>query len=121
MRSAEEGLRSKRRCMRWFRWIDICDTATCRKARSARRQRLGAAAGAPLGTRAEIKNLNSFRFLEARDRVRGSARSGFSKDGGKIVQETRLYDPDKDETRSMRIKEEAHDYRLLPRPGLTSP
>jgi aspartyl-tRNA(Asn)/glutamyl-tRNA(Gln) amidotransferase subunit B len=67
--------------------------------------------GAALGTRCEIKNLNSFRFLEAAIHFEVKRQIEILESGGKIVQETRLYDPEKDETRSMRTKEEAHDYR----------
>src|SRR5437879_13457438 len=69
--------------------------------------------GAPIGTRCEIKNLNSFRFLEHAIEFEAKRQIEILEDGGKIVQETRLYDPDRDETRSMRTKEEAHDYRYL--------
>src|SRR4249919_1843529 len=74
--------------------------------------------GGPLGTRCEIKNMNSIRFIgqaiehEARRQIR------IIEDGGKIEQETRLFDPDKGETRPMRSKEEAHDYRYFPDPDL---
>jgi aspartyl-tRNA(Asn)/glutamyl-tRNA(Gln) amidotransferase subunit B len=74
--------------------------------------------GEPLGTRCEIKNLNSFRFMERAIEFEAKRQIEVLEDGGKIVQETRLYDPDKDETRSMRIKEEAHDYRYFPDPDL---
>jgi aspartyl-tRNA(Asn)/glutamyl-tRNA(Gln) amidotransferase subunit B len=74
--------------------------------------------GAPLGTRCEIKNLNSFRFMERAIEFEAKRQIGILEDGGKIVQETRLYDSDKDETRSLRIKEEAHDYRYFPDPDL---
>jgi aspartyl-tRNA(Asn)/glutamyl-tRNA(Gln) amidotransferase subunit B len=74
--------------------------------------------GAPLGTRAEIKNLNSFRFLERAIEFEAKRQIEILEDGGKIVQETRLYDPERDETRSMRTKEEAHDYRYFPDPDL---
>ena len=75
--------------------------------------------GEPLGTRTEIKNLNSFRFLAQRDRLRDRAADrASSKAGGAITQETRLYDPAAGETRSMRSKEEAHDYRYFPDPDL---
>jgi len=71
-----------------------------------------------LGTRTEIKNLNSFRFLERAILFEIERQIEILEDGGKIVQETRLYDPDKDETRSMRSKEEANDYRYFPDPDL---
>ena len=71
-----------------------------------------------LGTRAEIKNLNSFRFLERAIEYEVKRQIGILEDGGRVVQETRLYDPDRDETRSMRSKEEAHDYRYFPDPDL---
>jgi aspartyl-tRNA(Asn)/glutamyl-tRNA(Gln) amidotransferase subunit B len=71
-----------------------------------------------LGIRAEIKNLNSFRFLERAIEFEVKRQIEIIEDGGTIVQETRLYDPDKDETRSMRTKEDAHDYRYFPDPDL---
>jgi aspartyl-tRNA(Asn)/glutamyl-tRNA(Gln) amidotransferase subunit B len=74
--------------------------------------------GEPLGTRCEIKNLNSFRFMERAIEFEAKRQIEILEDGGKIVQETRLYDSDKDETRSLRIKEEAHDYRYFPDPDL---
>ncbi len=70
------------------------------------------------GTRAEIKNLNSFRFLEKAINFEIERQMEILEDGGEIVQETRLYDSDKDETRSMRSKEEANDYRYFPDPDL---
>ena len=72
----------------------------------------------PLGTRCEIKNLNSFRFLEHAIEFEVRRQIGILEDGGTIEQETRLYDPEKNETRSMRTKEEAHDYRYFPDPDL---
>jgi aspartyl-tRNA(Asn)/glutamyl-tRNA(Gln) amidotransferase subunit B len=71
-----------------------------------------------LGTRCEIKNLNSFRFLERAIEFEAKRQIGILEDGGRIEQETRLYDADRDETRSMRTKEEAHDYRYFPDPDL---
>ena len=69
-----------------------------------------------LGTRTEIKNLNSFRFVEKAINFEIERQIEHLEDGGKVVQETRLYDSDKDETRPMRSKEEANDYRYFPRP-----
>ncbi|MCP5146021.1 MAG: Asp-tRNA(Asn)/Glu-tRNA(Gln) amidotransferase subunit GatB [Gammaproteobacteria bacterium] len=71
-----------------------------------------------LGTRAEIKNLNSFRFVERAINYEIERQVELLESGGKVVQETRLYDPDRDETRSMRSKEDAQDYRYFPDPDL---
>ncbi len=71
-----------------------------------------------LGTRSEIKNLNSFRFVERAINFEVERQIDVIEGGGKVVQETRLYDSDKDETRSMRSKEEAFDYRYFPDPDL---
>jgi len=71
-----------------------------------------------LGTRAEIKNINSFRFVEKAINHEIERQINIIEDGGRVVQETRLYDSDKDETRSMRSKEEANDYRYFPDPDL---
>jgi aspartyl-tRNA(Asn)/glutamyl-tRNA(Gln) amidotransferase subunit B len=71
-----------------------------------------------LGTRTELKNLNSFRFVERAINFEIGRQIDVLEDGGKIVQETRLYDADRDETRSMRSKEEAKDYRYFPDPDL---
>ncbi len=118
MRSAEEAVAYAKALHALVRWIDICDgnmqegSFRCDANVSVRRP------GAPLGTRAEIKNLNSFRFLERAIEFEAKRQIEILEDGGKIVQETRLYDPDKDETRSMRTKEDAHDYRYFPDPDL---
>src|SRR5271155_5534021 len=74
--------------------------------------------GAALGTRCEIKNLNSIRFIGQAIEHEAWRQIGVVEDGGAIEQETRLFDPDKGETRSMRSKEEAHDYRYFPDPDL---
>jgi aspartyl-tRNA(Asn)/glutamyl-tRNA(Gln) amidotransferase subunit B len=74
--------------------------------------------GEPLGTRCEIKNVNSIRFIGQAIEVEARRQIGILEDGGTIDQETRLYDPGKGETRSMRSKEEAHDYRYFPDPDL---
>jgi aspartyl-tRNA(Asn)/glutamyl-tRNA(Gln) amidotransferase subunit B len=74
--------------------------------------------GAPLGTRCEIKNVNSIRFIGQAIEYEARRQIEILEDGGKIEQETRLFDPDKGETRSMRNKEEAHDYRYFPDPDL---
>jgi aspartyl-tRNA(Asn)/glutamyl-tRNA(Gln) amidotransferase subunit B len=74
--------------------------------------------GAPLGTRCEIKNVNSFRFLERAIQYEVRRQIELIEDGGTVVQQTRLYDADKDETRAMRSKEDAMDYRYFPDPDL---
>jgi aspartyl-tRNA(Asn)/glutamyl-tRNA(Gln) amidotransferase subunit B len=74
--------------------------------------------GAPLGTRCEIKNVNSIRFIGQAIDVEARRQVGILEDGGAIEQETRLFDPARGETRSMRSKEEAHDYRYFPDPDL---
>ena len=74
--------------------------------------------GEPLGTRCEIKNVNSIRFIGQAVDVEARRQIGILEDGGKIDQETRLFDPARGETRSMRSKEEAHDYRYFPDPDL---
>jgi aspartyl-tRNA(Asn)/glutamyl-tRNA(Gln) amidotransferase subunit B len=118
LRSAEEAVAYAKTLHALVRWIDICDgnmqegSFRCDANVSVRRP------GAPLGTRAEIKNLNSFRFLERAIEFEAKRQIEILEDGGKIVQETRLYDPERDETRSMRTKEEAHDYRYFPDPDL---
>jgi len=118
IRSAEEAVAYAKALHALVRWIDICDgnmqegSFRCDANVSVRRP------GAPLGTRCEIKNLNSFRFLERAIEFEAKRQIEILEDGGKVVQETRLYDPDRDETRSMRTKEEAHDYRYFPDPDL---
>ena len=74
--------------------------------------------GEPLGTRCEIKNVNSIRFIGQAIDCEARRQIDLLEDGGKIEQETRLFDPDKGETRPMRTKEEAHDYRYFPDPDL---
>ena len=74
--------------------------------------------GAELGTRCEIKNVNSYRYIQAAIEYEARRQIEILEDGGTIAQETRLYDPTKNETRSMRSKEEAHDYRYFPDPDL---
>jgi aspartyl-tRNA(Asn)/glutamyl-tRNA(Gln) amidotransferase subunit B len=74
--------------------------------------------GEPLGTRTEVKNVNSFRFLRAAIDFEIARQMAVLEGGGKVVQETRLFDPSTGETRAMRSKEEAHDYRYFPEPDL---
>lgn len=99
-------------------WLGVCDgnmqegSFRCDANVSVRR------AGAPLGTRCEIKNLNSFRFMQQAIEFEARRQIELIEDSGTVVQETRLYDPDRDETRSMRSKEDAMDYRYFPDPDL---
>ncbi len=119
MRSAEEAVAYARALHALVRWIDVCDgnmqegSFRCDANVSVRRK-----GDTRLGTRTETKNLNSFRFLERAIEFEVRRQIDIIEDGGSIVQETRLYDPERDETRSMRTKEEAHDYRYFPDPDL---
>ncbi|MSQ17993.1 MAG: Asp-tRNA(Asn)/Glu-tRNA(Gln) amidotransferase subunit GatB [Betaproteobacteria bacterium] len=119
MRSAEEAVAYAKALHALVRWIDICDgnlqegSFRCDANVSVRPM-----GSATLGTRCEIKNLNSFRFLERAIDYEVRRQIALIEDGGRVVQETRLYDADRDETRSMRSKEDAHDYRYFPDPDL---
>ncbi|MEZ5660115.1 MAG: Asp-tRNA(Asn)/Glu-tRNA(Gln) amidotransferase subunit GatB [Burkholderiaceae bacterium] len=118
MRSAAEAVAYARALHGLVVWLGICDgnmqegSFRCDANVSVRRH------GEPLGTRCEIKNLNSFRFLERAIQFEVRRQIEIIEDGGRIIQETRLYDPDLDETRAMRSKEDAHDYRYFPDPDL---
>jgi aspartyl-tRNA(Asn)/glutamyl-tRNA(Gln) amidotransferase subunit B len=119
MRSAEEAVVYAKSLHALVRWIGICDgnmqegSFRCDANVSVRRS-----GSKKLGTRCEIKNLNSFRFLERAIEFEVRRQIEILEDGGQILQETRLYDPDRDETRSMRSKEDAQDYRYFPDPDL---
>jgi len=118
MHSADEAVAYAKALHSLVRWIDICDgnmqegSFRCDANVSVRRP------GAPLGTRREIKNLNSFRFLQQAIEYEIKWQIETLEDGGKIQQATVLFDPDKGETRMMRTKEDAHDYRYFPDPDL---
>ncbi len=118
LRGAAEAIAYARALHALVRWIGVCDgnmqegSFRCDANVSVRRP------GAPLGTRCEIKNLNSFRFMEQAIEYEARRQIGVLGDGGTVKQETRLYDPDRDETRPMRTKEEAQDYRYFPDPDL---
>jgi aspartyl-tRNA(Asn)/glutamyl-tRNA(Gln) amidotransferase subunit B len=118
MRSAAEAVAYAKALHALVRWIGVCDgnmqegSFRCDANVSVRRP------GEPLGTRCEIKNLNSFRFLEKAIEFEVRRQVELIEDGGKVVQETRLYDPDRGETRPMRSKEDAQDYRYFPDPDL---
>jgi len=119
MRSAEEAVAYARTLHSLVRWIGICDgnmqegSFRCDANVSVR-----PAGDAKLGTRCEIKNLNSFRFMQQAIEFEVRRQIELIEDGGSVVQETRLYDPDRNETRPMRSKEDAQDYRYFPDPDL---
>jgi len=119
MRSSAEAVAYARALHTLVVWLGLCDgnmqegSFRCDANVSVRR-----AGDAKLGTRAEIKNLNSFRFLQQAIDFEVQRQIELIEDGGTVVQETRLYDPDRNETRSMRSKEDAMDYRYFPDPDL---
>jgi aspartyl-tRNA(Asn)/glutamyl-tRNA(Gln) amidotransferase subunit B len=119
MRSAKEAVAYMKKIHTLVRYLGICDgnmqegSFRCDANVSVRPQ-----GAAKFGTRAEIKNLNSFRFVERAINFEVGRQMDLIEGGGQVVQETRLYDPDRGETRSMRSKEEANDYRYFPDPDL---
>jgi aspartyl-tRNA(Asn)/glutamyl-tRNA(Gln) amidotransferase subunit B len=119
MRSAAEAGAYMRAIHTLVRYLDISDgnmqegSFRCDANVSVRRR-----GDDKLGTRTELKNLNSFRFVEKAIEVEAERQIEILEGGGRIAQETRLYDPDRDETRPMRGKEEANDYRYFPDPDL---
>ena len=119
MRSSREAVAYAKALHGLVMWLGICDgnmqEGSFRCDANVSVRPVGQVA---YGTRAEIKNLNSFKFLEKAIDYEVRRQIELINDGGTVVQETRLYDPDKDETRSMRSKEDAHDYRYFPDPDL---
>jgi aspartyl-tRNA(Asn)/glutamyl-tRNA(Gln) amidotransferase subunit B len=119
MRSAKEAVAYLKKVHTLVRYLEICDgnmqEGSFRCDANVSVRRVGAE---KFGTRAEIKNINSFRFVEKAINYEVARQIDVLEGGGKVVQETRLYDPDKGETRSMRSKEEANDYRYFPDPDL---
>ena len=119
LRSAREAVAYMKAIHQLVRYLGICDgnmqegSFRCDANVSVR-----PVGRREFGTRAEIKNLNSFRFVERAILFEVERQVDILESGGKVVQETRLYDPDKDETRPMRSKEEANDYRYFPDPDL---
>lgn len=119
MRSAREAVSYARTIHSLVRYLGICDgnmaegsfRCDCNVSVRPKGQ-------TEFGTRCELKNINSFRFIERAINTEVQRQIELIEDGGKVVQETRLYDPNKDETRSMRSKEEANDYRYFPDPDL---
>jgi aspartyl-tRNA(Asn)/glutamyl-tRNA(Gln) amidotransferase subunit B len=119
MRSAKEAVAYMKKVHTLVRYLEICDgnmqEGSFRCDANVSVRKVGAE---KFGTRAEIKNINSFRFVERAINYEVERQIDLLESGGKVVQETRLYDPDKGETRSMRSKEEANDYRYFPDPDL---
>jgi len=119
MRSSAEAVAYARTLHALVRWIDICDgnmqegSFRCDANVSVRR-----AGDEKLGTRCEIKNLNSFRFIEQAIDFEVRRQTDLLEEGRVVIQETRLYDADRNETRPMRSKEDAMDYRYFPDPDL---
>ena len=119
MRSPAEAVTYLRKLHSLVRTLEICDgnmqegSFRCDANISIRRH-----GDKTLGTRTELKNINSFRFVERALHHEIERQIAVVEDGGDIIQETRLYDPERDQTRSMRSKEEAHDYRYFPDPDL---
>lgn len=119
MRSAKEAVAYMKKMHSLVTYLGICDgnmqegSFRCDANVSVRLK-----GEEEFGTRTELKNLNSFRFVERAINVEVERQIDIIEGGGKVVQETRLYDPDKNETRSMRSKEEANDYRYFPDPDL---
>src|SRR5699024_3733546 len=118
MRSSAEAVAYMKAIHTLVRYIGICDgnmqegSLRCDANVSIHKP------GEPFGTRTELKNLNSFRFVEQAIEYEIARQTDLIEAGGEVVQETRLYDPDRHETRSMRAKEEANDYRYFPEPDL---
>ena len=119
MRSSKEAVAYAKALHGLVTWLGICDgnmqegSFRCDANVSIRPK-----GQEKFGTRCEIKNLNSFKFLEKAIEHEVKRQIELIEDGGRVVQETRLYDPDRDETRSMRSKEDANDYRYFPDPDL---
>ncbi|HQR53179.1 MAG TPA: Asp-tRNA(Asn)/Glu-tRNA(Gln) amidotransferase subunit GatB [Burkholderiales bacterium] len=119
LRGAQEAVAYAKTLHSLVRYLDICDgnmqegSFRCDANVSVRPH-----GATELGTRCEIKNLNSFRFLEKAIEYEAARQIAIIEDGGSIAQETRLFDSERGETRSMRSKEEAHDYRYFPDPDL---
>ena len=119
MRNAQEAVAYAKAMHDLVTWLEICDgnmaEGSFRIDANVSVRPVGQEA---FGTRCEIKNLNSFRFLEAAINYEVERQIELIEDGGKVIQQTRLWDPDKGETRAMRSKEDAHDYRYFPDPDL---
>lgn len=119
MRSAKEAVAYAKALHTLVTWIGICDgnlqEGSFRVDANVSVRPVGQTT---FGTRCEIKNLNSFRFLEKAIEVEAHRQIVLIEEGGQVTQETRLFDPEREETRAMRSKEDAHDYRYFPDPDL---
>ena len=119
MRNAKEAVAYMKKIHSIVRYLEICDgnmqegSFRCDANVSIRPKGQN-----EFGTRAELKNINSFRFVEQAINIEVERQIDILEDGGEVIQETRLYDPNKNETRAMRSKEEANDYRYFPDPDL---
>jgi aspartyl-tRNA(Asn)/glutamyl-tRNA(Gln) amidotransferase subunit B len=118
LRSSEEAAAYLKKLRAILRYLGTCDGNMDEGSMRADVNVSVRKPGAGLGTRCEIKNVNSMRFVAAAVEYEARRQIGIIEDGGTIRQETRLYDSKKGETRSMRSKEEAHDYRYFPDPDL---
>ena len=118
MRSADEAKAYVTKLRQIMRYLGTCDGNMEQGSMRADVNVSVRKPGADFGTRCEIKNVNSIRFMGQAIEYEARRQIGVLEDGGSIAQETRLYDPKKGETRSMRSKEEAHDYRYFPDPDL---
>lgn len=119
LRSAKEAVAYLKKLHSIIRYLDISDAIMAQGSmRCDANVSIRPKGRAEFGTRTEIKNINSFRFVEKAINYEVQRQQDVIEDGGEIVQETRLYDADKDETRSMRSKEVANDYRYFPEPDL---
>ena len=119
MRSAKEAVAYVKAMHALVRYLGICDGNMAEGSlRCDCNVSIRPVGQAEFGTRCEIKNVNSFRFIEKAINSEVQRQIELIEDGGKVIQQTRLYDPNKDETRAMRSKEEANDYRYFPDPDL---
>ncbi|WP_019894379.1 Asp-tRNA(Asn)/Glu-tRNA(Gln) amidotransferase subunit GatB [Hydrogenovibrio halophilus] len=118
MRSAQEAVAYARKMHELVQFLDICDGNMQEGSFRVDSNVSIHKPGTPFGTRAELKNINSFRFIEQAIEFEIERQIEIVESGGEVIQETRLYDPERNETRSMREKEEANDYRYFPCPDL---
>ncbi|MDB5698652.1 MAG: gatB [Alphaproteobacteria bacterium] len=118
MRSPDEAGAYVRKLRAILRYVGSCDGNMEQGSMRADVNVSVRRPGDPLGTRCEVKNVNSVRFIQQAIEYEARRQVDLIEDGGSVVQETRLFDPDKGETRSLRSKEDAHDYRYFPDPDL---